>query len=543
MPEAGWLFDALTIVAAGVAVAALTQRLGLGTILGYLLAGALIGPPLLGLVRESEAAAVLGELGVVFLLFTIGLELPLPRLRAVGSRAFVLGVGQMALTIAAFWGLCAFWGIGHAIGIAVGAGLAFSSTAIVLRILTDQSSLFGRKGRTIFAILVVQDVLVGPLLVVVITLGQDGGQGGGDIGLQMALALLKSVLAVGVILFLGRLLLDRLMRAVAETAMPELFTGVTLLIVLGFAGATHAAGLSLAFGAFLAGIILAETGYRHQIAADMRPFRGLLLGLFFVTVGMKVDLRLLWLRPIDVLGLTLVVLTVKALLILLLCYAFGLKGRLPLRVALLLAQGGEFAFVLWGTAHAGGIIPKLTLELLILVVAITMGLTPLLALVERRLAREAPATPPPDVPGVVDAELEAVEGHVVVAGCGLVGRQVLRHLRDAGRPAVGIDLDARQVARARARGLLAWYGDASQPDVLETVHVERARAVVVAFDDSRTVVRLVTLLRYLFPDMPILARVHVEADADELTRAGATLVVPEVIDTGRHLAEPILGKG
>ena len=537
MAATAWLTDALVIVASGAAMAGLSHRLGLGPILGYLAAGVLIGPPGLGLVGESAVASVLGELGVVVLLFTIALELPLHRLRAIGARVFLVGLVQMVGTIAALIAMSMLAGLPAPTAFAVAAGFAFSSTAIVLRILTAQGALFSRHGRTAFAVLVVQDILVGPLLVVVVAL-----EGGGNLVPVVAFSALKAILAVAAIFVLGRLLLPRLLRPVAGLNLPELFTAATVLIVLGSAAATHAAGLSLAFGAFLAGIVLAETSYRHQIAADMRAFRGLLLGLFFVTVGMGVGLDPLVERPLDIAVLTLGLLGLKGLILWLACLAFGFEARLGLRVALLLAQGGEFAFVLWGAAAAGDLFDKATMEILVLVVALTMALTPLLALAERRLGKATarPVVEPSSSLPDADDGLAVPEGHVVVAGCGLVGRQVLRHLKDAAVPAIGLDLDAKQVERARKRGYDAYYGDAGQPDVLAMVHVESARAVVVAFDDGRTVKNLVTLLRYLFPDLTIVARVHIEADGEELERAGASRVVPEVIDTGRHLARPVL---
>ena len=537
MAATAWLTDALVIVASGAAMAGLSHRLGLGPILGYLAAGVLIGPPGLGLVGESAVASVLGELGVVVLLFTIALELPLHRLRAIGARVFLVGLVQMVGTIAALIAVSMLAGLSAPTAFAVAAGFAFSSTAIVLRLLTAQGTLFSRHGRTAFAVLVVQDILVGPLLVVVVAL-----EGGGNLVPVVAFSALKAILAVAFIFAFGRLLLPRLLRPVAGLNLPELFTAATVLIVLGAAAATHSAGLSLAFGAFLAGIVLAETGYRHQIAADMRAFRGLLLGLFFVTVGMGVGLDPLVERPLDIAVLTLGLLGLKGLILWLACLAFGLDARLGLRVALLLAQGGEFAFVLWGAAAAGDLFDKATMEILVLVVALTMAATPLLALAERRLGNASPrpvVEPSSSLPDADDG-LALPEGHVVVAGCGLVGRQVLRHLKEGAVPAIGLDLDAKQVERARKRGYDAYYGDAGQPDVLAMVHVESARAVVVAFDDGRTVKNLVTLLRYLFPDLTIVARVHIEADAEELERAGASRVVPEVIDTGRHLARPVL---
>jgi CPA2 family monovalent cation:H+ antiporter-2 len=537
MPEAGYLGEVIVLLAAAVVAVAFAYHLRLGPIMGYLVAGIAVGPDGLGLIRDLESTRALAEFGVVFLLFTIGLELPLSRIRVTLGPAFLLGLAQVLVTAVIFAGGAALLGLGAATAVIIGAALALSSTAMVIRILVDRGELNSHFGRTAFAVLIVQDLAVAIFLVLVIALGGSET----DFGQTLLFAGLKLVIAIAAILGIGRLLLRHVLVQVALVREREIFIALTLLIVLATGLLSHLAGLSMAFGAFLAGMLLAETPFRHQVAADIQPFRGLLLGLVFMTVGMTVDLQLVWSHFGTVVLLVAGLLFGKAVILALLARLFGQSRVDALHLGLLLCQGGEFAFVLFAAAVAHGVLPFAEVQVLILVVALTMMLTPLLAkaagsLAERMEHREAvPVDAVPD-------ETEELHDHVVVIGFGRVGRAVATQLVDDGRPFVAVDLDPHRIAQARNAGFTVYYGDATQPDILSSLHIERARAVVVTLDNPKAALQVVALIRYIFPELEVFARARNDHHARELEEAGAHLVVPELIQTGVKLASEVIQK-
>ncbi len=535
MPEMSYLLQLVLVLAAALALVLGSVRLGLGVVVGYLAAGVLLGPEGLAVVEESALVHAFGEFGIVFLLFAIGLELPLARLRTIGIRSFLLG-GQQILVTAALVAVTAFWlGASARLAVVVGLALSLSSTAVVLRLLSEREGLRTRFGRTAFAILMVQDVAVGPLLITVFALGS------GESPLaEIAFTFLKSVLFVVPLLLGGRRVLEWLYRRVAAFAQPELLVALSLLIAVAFAYATSLAGLSLAFGGFLAGMLLADTSFRHQVGADIGPFRGLLVGLFFLTVGLGLEVR----RPpaewVEVLAIAVSLLLAKGIVVTLLVRSGGFDWRLAWRVGLLLAQGGEFAFVLFAAAAGFPALDHPILGELELAVAVSMAATPLLVRLSGALV--PPAQPAAAVPLVAElGETEAEpEGHVIVAGAGPAGQRVALVLGEAGVPVVGLDQSVERVARARRRGLPFFFGDVTRPDILEDVHVERARAIVLALEDRRCMCQAAALLRYLFPDLPLLVRVTEEEDCETFRELGVTLVVPEIVATGRVLADATL---
>ncbi len=535
MAEAGYLPEVIVILLVAVVVVSLFQRLGLGSVLGYLVAGAIIGPHGLALVTAVETTQHLAELGIVFLLFTVGLELPFPRIKLMWGRVFGLAAAQVTVTCLAITGIALLAGLGAKAAVIVAGGLALSSTAIVLRHLSDRGELMSQFGRSAFAVLLVQDLAVGPFLVCVLALGQS------DVSLFAALGLaaLKAVLAVLAIIGLGRMVLRHVFAQVALGRDPEIFAAFTLFIVLATGLTTQLAGLSTAFGAFLAGMLLAETQYRHQVAADISPFRGLLLGLFFVTVGMTIDLDLTWGHAGLIAGLAVALLLGKAVLLAALGRLFGLSGADAVQLGVLLSQAGEFAFVLLGVGLSIGAVPALEGQILVTVAAITMMVTPLLAPLGRALstrlqraefARDAAPGQPP-----------RLDQHVVIAGFGRVGSAVAADLGASNTPFIAIDMDPRRIAQARARGLAVYYGDATRPEILSAVKLEDARAMVVALDNPRAANQLVAMVHYIFPDLKIFARARDDEHARELEQAGAHHVVPELVATGQELAGSILG--
>ncbi len=535
MPEAGYLLEVIVILLAAVVSVVVFQRLRLGSVLGYLVAGTVIGPTGLALVSDSETTRALGELGVVFLLFTVGLELPFERIKVMRGRAFGLGAAQVIVTAAVIAMVARLAGVSGPAALVIGAGLALSSTAIVLRLLSDRGDITSRFGRSAFAVLLVQDLAVGPLLVCVLALGVAES----SIPVALGWATLKMTVAVLAILGVGRIVLRYVFWPVAQIRDPEIFTALTLLIVLATGMLTERAGLSMAFGAFLAGMLFAETPYRHQVGAVIQPFRALLLGLFFITVGMRIDLELMLREGWTIGALALALLLTKATLLAGLSRLFGMAGAQALNLGILLAQGGEFAFVLLGVGMASGALELEVGQLLLVVVALTMVATPFLArfgqAVCNRVER-AEAVRVEDVP----AETGALAAHVVIAGFGRVGQAVAAHLESAGVPYVAVDLDPHRIAQARQRGLPVFYGDVTRPEILDALHVERARSIVVAVDNPDAALQLVAMVCYIFPDLEVYARARDAAHARELELLGAHATVPELVATGVQLAASIL---
>jgi CPA2 family monovalent cation:H+ antiporter-2 len=326
---------------------------------------------------------------------------------------------------------------------------------------------------------------------------------------------------------------------VAAVRDPDVFIALSLVVVLASGLMTKMAGLSMAFGAFLAGMLLAETHYRHQVAADILPFRGLLLGLFFMSVGMSVDLGLTIDKALLVVGLAVGLIVVKAAILSGLGLAASMRPAQALNLGVLLSQGGEFAFVLLGAALAAGVVSGSIAHLLVVVVALTMMATPFLAMLGRQLERVVERRTVVELETRAE-DTEELKDHVVIAGYGRVGRAVGAQLKESGSDFIAVDLDPHRIIEARAAGMPVYFGDATRPEILEAVHVERARAMVVAVDNPQVALRAVAMVRYIFPDLKIYARAHDDTHAKELARAGADTVVPELVATGHRLAGSIM---
>ena len=534
MSDTPYLYDVLVFLAAAVLVVSLFRSLHAGPVLGYLVAGMLIGPFGLGIIEDVEATRDLAKLGVVFLLFTIGLELSFARLKAMRFHVFGLGTAQVAISGLALGALAWILGADAKAAILIGAALALSSTAIVLQILSERGEIASHAGRISLAILLLQDLAVVPLLLLVPLLGEEQA----SIPAALGLAGLKAAALVGIVL-IGRLLVRPLFRVIAAQRSPELLVALALLVVLGTSWATELAGLTLALGAFLAGLLLAETEFRHQVEADIQPFRGILLGLFFMTVGMSMDLGLAVGQALPLAAIVVGLILVKTVTIAALCRLFGLSSALSLGQGLLLSQGGEFAFVLFGLGLSFGVLAYDTGQLLLLGVAVTMALTPLLAALGRRIS-DALAREDRGGVGRLAEEAEDLRNHVLIAGFGRVGQTIAKLLTASQVPYIALDLEARRIAEGRNRGLPVYYGDASQPNVLRAAGAERARAAAITIDNPRGAARAVALLRQHFPDLKIFVRARDRAHIAELHAAGADAIVPEAMEASLQLAGQVL---
>jgi len=536
------------LVAAGIIVP-FFSRLRMSPVLGFLALGALLGPYGLGLfageigvlryavIDDIEGVKPLAQLGVVFLLFMIGLELSPERLWALRRLVFGLGVLQVALT-AAVIGLVA-WAFGNPPGAALilGMALALSSTAVVMQLLVERRAVASPLGRASFAILLLQDLAVVPILMLVSVLAAQA-----EHSLPMALgaALVTALIAIVGIFVLGRVLLRPLFRVASATRSPELFMAVTLLAALGTAALTEAAGLSMALGAFLAGLLIAETEYRHEIEVDIEPFKGLLLGLFFMSVGMGTDFRVVAQEPFWLAASVIGLFALKAPITAALCRLFGLPRHTAVEAGLLLGQGGEFAFVVVGIAAVRGLLPRDTAQFMLLVTALTMMATPLVAVLARRAGRALErdhATRGVPAEARVPRELA---GHVIIAGFGRVGQMLARVFDACGMQYVALDVDAVAVAQHRANGLPVHYGDASRVEILQRMHAERAHGVVVTTDSPVSAQHTVHAVRRRWPHLLVVARARDTSHARYLLDCGATEVVPETVEASLQLAGRVL---
>ncbi|MGB0670511.1 MAG: monovalent cation:proton antiporter-2 (CPA2) family protein [Rhodospirillales bacterium] len=533
MPDTHYVFDVLILLVAAVVAVPLFQKLRLGPILGYLVAGALIGPYAFGLVGDMARTQAIAELGIVFLMFTIGLELSFDTLKKIGARVYALGSAQILLTAGIIHGIALLAGLPAPAALILGGGLALSSTAVVMKVLADKGQAKTDFGRTVTAVLVLQDLAVCPLLVLLAVLGEGEGLGP-QLWIALGFAGLKAAGAILAIIGLGRFLMRPVCRLIASARSPEIFAAMAILVALGTAWATEQASLSMAFGAFLAGLVLGETEFRHQVAADIEPYRGLLLGLFFMTVGMTIDPGLFLESPTLVLGLTVGLMVLKGAIIAGLGRLFRYSFWRSLRLAGALNQGGEFAFVLIGIGTASGVIDP-SANLLVLVVALSMAITPIYANLANRFGQAIQRDEAAQGTGL-EHQAEHLDKHVIVVGFGAVGEIVARMLTAHGIPFLVLDESPRRIYGGRAKGYPVFYGDATNETVLHAAGIDHAKALIVATAAEGVAESLSELIRQGFPACRILARGGDERSAAELRRAGLHVVVSEKMECGLQLA-------
>ena len=535
------------LFAAGIVVP-LVHRLRISPVFGFLIVGLAIGPHGVGrfadalpwlryaVITDLAGVRPLAELGVVFLLFMIGLELPLERLWAMRRRVFGLGGAQVVVTGAVITVIASFFDNTLTAAVVLGAGFALSSTAIVMQLLTENRRLGTATGRASFAILLCQDLAVLPILFLV---GAFAAQSDASVLIAFAWAIGQALVAVAAILSIGRLVIRPVFRFVGSAASREMFLAFVLLVIVGTALATEQVGLSMALGAFLAGLLFAETEYRHEIEVDIEPFKGLLLGLFFVSVGMSIDIAQVAAKPLWLIASVFGLFLVKSPIVYALARCFGEPRPVALEAGLLLGQGGEFAFLVVGMAYGLGLMPNDTAQFMLIVTGLTMIATPLVAHVARKLARAVEAQEANR--GQHDTDIPAgLSGHVIVVGYGRVG-QMLGSVLDAQElPHVGLDVDANLVASFRTAGAGVFYGDASRPDMLRKFGVDQAAALVVTMDSPQAAEQVVETARRHWPDLVIYVRARDRAHAARLIACGASHVIPETIEASLQLGEMVL---
>lgn len=549
-----FLREALIFLAAAGLVVPLLSRLKVSPVLGYLLVGGVIGPFGLGqlvadmpvvshlVVSDIEGVSRLAEIGVVFLMFMIGLELSLERLWA--ARRLVFGMGSLQILVSGAlvaWAAMAL-GIAPNTALIVGAALSLSSTAIVMQLLIDRRRLATPAGRAGFAILLMQDLAVVPILFMVTVLA-DPGDGGLASGLAAALG--KAALAIVAIYGVGRMVLRPALRQVAATRNAEMFTAAVLLAVVGVSALTAMFGLSMALGAVLAGLLLAETEYRHQIEVDIAPFKGLLLGLFFMSVGMGIDWRVVGQNPGLVIGAVAGLWLLKSTVIAGLCLLFRRPLPVALETGLMLGQGGEFAFVILAAAGGLGLVEGVLEQQILLVAGVSMLLTPLVAQAARRLGTALEKRQAERREAVSGREggghdFSACEGHVIIAGYGRVGQTVAALLKDADVDFIALDTDAGLIARERDKRGHIFFGDAARVEILDKAGIERAAAVAITMNDARAVTGIVKEIHRRWPEVPIHARARDADHARQLRDLGAAFSTPEATAASLLLAGNVL---
>ncbi|GAB3385541.1 glutathione-regulated potassium-efflux system protein KefC [Massilia agri] len=520
------LVNALVYLGAAVVAVPVAKRLGLGAVLGYLLAGIAIGPWGLGLIREVETILHFSEFGVVLLLFVIGLELEPRRLWALRRSIFGWGSAQVAGVTIPLALVAILLGVDWKVALIAALGLSLSSTAIALTTMQERNLIPTPAGQAGFSILLFQDIAAIPMIALVPLLGVPDSHAGGG-----WMAALKAVAVIAGLVLVGRFLVRPVLRFIARTGMREIFTAFALLLVISISLLMAYAGMSMALGAFMAGVLLADSEYRHALETDLEPFKGLLLGLFFIAVGMSVDFGVFLAEPLRILLIAAGFLAVKLLVLWLLARSFGMAGRQRVLFAFLLSQGGEFAFVVFGAAAAARVFDPATSSLLVVVVALSMVATPLLLILYDRIleprwqARKQRAAD----------TIEENAGHVIIAGFGRFGQIVGRLLHANQVPLTMLDHDPDNVDTLRQFGFKVFYGDATRTDLLHAAGAARARALVLAIDGIEDSLKLAAAVRAEFPDLPVLARARNVTHYYELMDLGVTVIERETFDSALML--------
>ena len=525
----------LILLASAVAVVVVFRQLSLPAILGYLLVGALVGPHALGFVADTEDQRYIAEFGVVFLMFSVGLEFSLPQLTSM--RRTVFGFGLAQVTIISALGLAGAMLVGESwrTGLVVGGVIAMSSTAIISRMLSEKMQLHSAHGRQIMGVLLFQDLAVIPLLVLIPALALSGPAIAGAI----AVALAKAAVVLAIVLFLGQRLMRPLFNLVARQKSSELFMLFMLLVTLGLAWVTEISGLSLALGAFLAGMLISETEYRYQVEDYIKPFRDVLLGLFFVTIGMLLDMRALAEHFVAVALLFVLLLLVKFAVIFALGRLFGNEKPTALRTALALAPAGEFGFVLLALAKRQQALGETTLQVVLAATLLSMLAAPFVLAHMERLVLHLVASEWTERAVQLHSlavRAMATKGHVIVCGYGRSGQALAHFLEREKVPVIALDSDPERVRQAAAAGDSVVYGDASRREVLVAAALSRATAVVVSFANTSKALAIIAHVRELRPELPVIVRTFDDSDVGRLKEAGAAEIVAEVVEGSLMLA-------
>ncbi|MEK6735437.1 MAG: monovalent cation:proton antiporter-2 (CPA2) family protein [Pseudomonadota bacterium] len=533
----------LILLAIAVLAVVVFRSLRLPPMLGYLLAGVIIGPHALGWISETDETRHLAEFGVVFLMFSIGLEFSLPKLVTMKHIVFAFGSSQVAITILLVMMVTWMMGMDWRTGLALGGALAMSSTAIVIKMLADRLELNSLHGRQIIGVLLFQDLAVIPLLIIIPALATTVDNDTADYGVMFATAIFKALVVLTLILFLGQKMMRPWFHLVARQKSSELFVLNVLLITLGLAWLTEMAGLSLALGAFLAGMLISETEYRYQVEDDIKPFRDILLGLFFVTIGMLLDIQVVIQDFLWVIVLLLAFIAIKLVLIAGLSRLFGASASVAVRTGMNLAQSGEFGFVLLALASSIGLVDNVILQPVLAAMVLSMFIAPFIIEYSEQMAqhfyqsewmhRAMQIT-------AIAAQTMVEQNHVIICGYGRSGQNMSRLLEKESVPFIALDLDPQRIHEATSAGESVVFGDAARREVLIAAGLMRAKVLVVSYADTVSTLKILSHVRELRPELSVVVRTRDDSDIDLLKDAGATEVVAEIMEGSLMLASHAL---
>ena len=535
------LQEIVILLAVSVLAVLAFRRLSMPPILAYLFVGVLVGPHGWGWIPDDESTRFLAEFGVVFLLFTVGLEFSLPRFLAMRRDVLGLGGAQVVLTTLIIAAVALAFDMPSETAFIIGGTLALSSTAIVIKQLTEQLEMNSRHARLSLAILLFQDLAVVPFLIVIPALSGDGQA---SLGWELGMAFFKATIVLGGMLAVGHWFLRPLFRSIAKQRSPELFTLSVLLFSLSAAWVTHASGLSLALGAFLAGMMLSETEFRHQVETDIRPFRDILLGLFFVTIGMLLDIGILpgilhWVMLV-VAGIILL----KFTLIAGLSRLSGAETGVAVRTGISLAQGGEFGFAILTLAISAQLLPEAASQIVLAAIIISMAIAPTLirmnGSIAKQICKSSYGESRQKIQQDIEKQSESLKDHVIICGFGRIGQNVARFLERENTPYIALDLDPIRIREAKQAGQPVIYGDSTHLEILRAAKLGVARVVVISYDDFSGAVKILTQVREEYKELPILVRARDDSHLEELQQAGATEVVPETLEASLMLSSHLL---
>lgn len=526
------LFDIIILLSAAVFIVIAFWKMNISPVLGYFVAGAVIGSHGFNLIHSAEAMDNLAEFGVVFLLFIIGLELTFERLIAMRIHVFGFGSLQVIVTMVAIWCIALAFGVNTNIATVIGGGLALSSTAIVLQVLQEKGSQASQVGRLSIAVLLMQDFAVVPLIVLVPLLT---GNSEHSLISSLAGSLVQAAIALVLIFITGRLLLRPLFSVIAKMESNEVFISTTLLIVLGAAFITEQFHLSLALGAFVAGLLVAETEYRHSVEHAVLPFKDLFLGLFFMTVGMSINTELLLNKLPLITLLSIILIVLKTSIIYMLCRFFGFKSAPAIQAGLLLSQGGEFAFILFRLADELNVLPSEIAQVLMMVTTVTMAFTPLLSGLGDWIANSFSTEKTILDDEAVETDTQDLYNHVIVAGFGRVGYMVTKMLTAEHLSYVVVDIQSKIVKEGKSDSFPIYLGDVTRCEILKSVGIERAQALVISIKNEVTIKKVVSLVAANFPHVNIVIRLPDLSNVEVYRDLGANKIIPETSEIGLQL--------
>lgn len=526
------LFDIIILLSAAVFIVIAFWKMNISPVLGYFVAGAVIGSHGFNLIHSAEAMDNLAEFGVVFLLFIIGLELTFERLIAMRIHVFGFGSLQVIVTMVAIWCIALAFGVNTNIATVIGGGLALSSTAIVLQVLQEKGSQASQVGRLSIAVLLMQDFAVVPLIVLVPLLA---GNSEHSLISSLAGSLMQAAIALVLIFITGRLLLRPLFSVIAKMESNEIFISTTLLIVLGAAFITEQFHLSLALGAFVAGLLVAETEYRHSVEHAVLPFKDLFLGLFFMTVGMSINTELLLNKLPLITLLSIILIVLKTSIIYILCRFFGFKSAPAIQAGLLLSQGGEFAFILFRLADELNVLPSEIAQVLMMVTTVTMAFTPLLSGLGDWIANSFSTEKTILDDEAVETDTQDLYNHVIVAGFGRVGYMVTKMLTAEHLSYVVVDIQSKIVKEGKSDSFPIYLGDVTRCEILKSVGIERAQALVISIKNEVTIKKVVSLVAANFPHVNIVIRLPDLSNVEVYRDLGASKIIPETSEIGLQL--------